>query len=246
MIEFLDHHGTAIAYEYLPGQSPTTVFLPGFKSDMRGSKAEALFAHCKTRNLAMLRFDYSGHGQSQGAFRDGTISRWLADTLYVIDHVTTGPLLLAGSSMGGWLALLAALARPQRARALLLIAPAPDFTQWGIEANLDADEAIQLAAKGFITRASDYGPEPYIITQALIEDGNRHLLLGGPIGFAGPVRIVQGQQDDDVPWQTALTLQSRIVSQNVALHLVKDGDHRLSRDQDIAWLCHNLDELVSG
>ncbi len=245
MINFIDHNGTHLAYEKISGQNPTIIFLPGFKSDMQGSKADALMAHCKIRNLAMLRFDYSGHGRSQGLFDDGTISGWLADTLYMIDHVVTGPLLLVGSSMGGWLALLAALARPQRVQALLLIAPAPDFTQWGIEAKLSTAEIEQLATQGFITQASDYGPEPYTITHALVTDGNHHLLLGKTVEFAGPVRIVQGQKDADVPWQTALVLQNNIASQDVALRLVKDGDHRLSRPQDIAWLCHSLDELVS-
>lgn len=255
MTQFLDHDGTALAYERLPGQNPTVVFLPGFKSDMLGSKAEAVLAHCQTKRQAqgqgqahgqaVLRFDYSGHGQSQGRFEDGTIGRWLTDTLRVLDALTTGPLVLVGSSMGGWLALLAALARPTRVQALLLIAPAPDFTAWGIEAHLTAADRKMLNEQGMIIQPSEYGPKPYCITKALIEDGRLHLLLGRPIEFAGPVRILQGQQDSDVPWQTAITLMQQLRSPDVRVQLIKDGDHRLSRPQDIALLCQTLDELIA-
>jgi pimeloyl-ACP methyl ester carboxylesterase len=235
--------GISLAYVHSPGTGPTLVFLPGFKSDMAGSKALALEAHAKAQGWPMLRLDYSGHGQSGGRFEDGTISRWRDDVLWLIDALTQGPLLLIGSSMGGWLALLVALARPDRIAALTLIAPAPDFSHWGIEANLsDADRAA-LARDGFVVQPSDYGPEGYVITAQLLEDGRQNRLMERPIELHCPVRIIHGQQDQDVPWQLSLDLLDKLAATDVQLNLIKDGDHRLSRPQDIALLTRIVDDL---
>ena len=243
--KYLAHNGISLAYETLAGTSPTVMFLPGFKSDMQGSKALALRAHCQTIGQAMLKFDYSGHGQSGGAFTAGTISTWLSDTLKALDDLTTGPVILVGSSMGGWLAVLTALARPERIHALLLIAPAPDFTHWGIEAGLTDTQRRALATQGYFEEPSEYGPDPYVITRALIDDGKQHLLLEAPIDFTGPVRIIHGLADPDVPSSVSVRLMARLSSLDVRLQMIKDGDHRLSRQQDIGLLCSTLDELTS-
>ena len=236
--------GLTLAVEAQAGAMPTLMFLPGFRSDMSGSKAQALARHAATRGQGMLRFDYSGHGQSGGRFEDGTIGRWRDDALAVIDQRSQGPLLLVGSSMGGWIALLAALARSQRVAGLVLIAPAPDFTGWGLEAPLTAAEQQQLSDTSAISRASDYDPEPTIITRKLIEEGREHSLLHAPVRLSIPVRILHGQQDPDVPWQRSVQLVERLQSADVQLLLVKDGDHRLSRPQDIALLLGLVDGLL--
>jgi pimeloyl-ACP methyl ester carboxylesterase len=238
--------GICLAYAHTPGTGPTCVFLPGFKSDMMGSKALALEAHARAQGWAMLRLDYSGHGQSGGRFEDGTISRWRDDVLCLVDQIVQGPLLLIGSSMGGWLALLVALARPERVVALTLIAPAPDFTSWGMEASLTNADRAALARDGFFIQPSDYGPEGYHITAHLLEDGRQNRLMGGAIHLSCPVRLLHGQLDADVPWQLSLDLQDKVVSSNMQLTFVKDGDHRLSRPQDIALLTRIVDELHTG
>jgi pimeloyl-ACP methyl ester carboxylesterase len=235
--------GNSLAYVHTPGAGPTCVFLPGFKSDMMGSKALALEAHAQALGRAMLRLDYSGHGQSGGRFEDGTISRWRNDVLCLVDNIVQGPLLLIGSSMGGWLALLVALARPERVAALTLIAPAPDFTDWGMEASMTDDDRAALTRDGFFVQPSDYGPEGYQITARLLEDGRQNRLMGGAIHLNCPVRLLHGQQDVDVPWQLSLDLHSKVMSVDMQLTLVKNGDHRLSRPQDIALLTRIVDEL---
>ncbi len=232
-----------LAYDLTTGHGPTLVFLPGLKSDMSGAKALALAVHAQAKGTAMLRLDYSGHGLSGGRFEDGTISRWRDDVLALIDGVTSGPLLLAGSSMGGWLALLVALARPNRIAALVLIAPAPDFTDWSIEARLTDAQRAALARDGFFVQPSDYGPQGTILTAKLLQDGAQHRLMDGAIPITCPVRILQGQQDPDVPWPRALDLAQMLCSTDVQLTLIKDGDHRLSRPQDIAQLTRTVDEL---
>ena len=221
------------------------MWLPGFKSEMVSLKATALADFARQQGVSMARFDYSGHGRSGGAFADGTISDWLADTLAVIDAATDGPLVLVGSSMGGWLALLAARARSARVRALVLIAPAPDFTErlmWP-ELTEAARQAIMTA--GHWDRPSAYGDAPTPITRALIEDGRRHLLLDAPIPFAGPVRILHGQADPDVPWRLSLELAERLTSDDVRVTFVKDGDHRLSTPRDIALLEATVEALCA-
>jgi pimeloyl-ACP methyl ester carboxylesterase len=235
--------GISLAYAHTLGTGPTLVFLPGFKSDMAGSKALALEAHAKAQGWPMLRLDYSGHGQSGGRFEDGTISRWRDDVLCLIDAVIQGPLLLIGSSMGGWLALLVALARPDRIAALTLIAPAPDFTHWGMEASFSAADRTALARDGFVLQPSDYGPEGYSITARLLEDGRQNMLMDNAITLHCPVRILHGQQDRDVPWRLSLDLLDKLAATNIQLMLIKDGDHRLSRPQDIALLIRIVDEL---
>jgi pimeloyl-ACP methyl ester carboxylesterase len=231
--------GIALAWARQEGDGPAVVFLPGFASDMRGGKATALAAACAAAGRAMVRFDYSGHGGSGGAFTDGTIGIWLADALVVIDRLTAGPLVLAGSSMGGWIALLAALARPGRVAGLVGIAAAPDFTETLMWDAMAPPERAALLRDGFLDIPSQYGP-PTRVTRALIEEGRRHLLLGAPIPLTCPVRLLHGQRDPDVPWETALRLADRLSGGDVRVTLLKDGDHRLSRPADLALLCRTI------
>ncbi|MCH8683920.1 alpha/beta fold hydrolase [Pedomonas mirosovicensis] len=237
--------GVRLAYARLEGKGPTVVFLHGFMSDMEGGKALALEEHCRKAGQAFLRFDCSGHGKSEGAFTDGTISRWRDDVLVLLDQRTEGPLLLVGSSMGGWLALLAALARPERVKGLVLLAAAPDFTDWGLYADFTPEQREALSRDGQVAIPSEYGPDPYIYTKALIDDGANNRLLRGPIAFTGPVRLLHGQQDPDVPWTLALEIAEKLTTQSVRLHLVKDGDHRLSRPEDLDLLCSVVGELTA-
>ena len=232
---FTSPQGRKIAYRKTHGQEPSFVWLSGFNSDMQGSKVLALEAWAKTRGHGFAAFDYSGHGESEGAFEEGTISRWREDTLSVLDHLTEGPLILVGSSMGGWLALLAALARPERCKALVLIAPAPDFTEKLMWPGFAPEVQQEILETGVHMRPSEYGA-PYPITRALIEDGRNWQLLDNPIPFSGPVRILQGMQDPDVPWRHAQKLIEALQSQDVIFSLIKNGDHRLSTDPDIARL----------
>jgi pimeloyl-ACP methyl ester carboxylesterase len=226
-----------IAVRRREGQGPAIVFLPGYASDMAGSKALALDDWAIRTGRAFVRFDYGGCGESAGAFENFTLEDWRDDALAVIDSVTV-PVVLVGSSMGGWLMLLAALARPERLAALVGIAAAPDFTDWGFD---DAQKAL-LAADGRIEEPSPYGA-PMITTLGFWEAGQRNLLLGGEIALDMPVRLLQGQRDADVPWQTALTLAERLRSADVQVTLVKDGDHRLSRPQDIDLLIATIESL---
>ena len=225
-------------------KGPGIVFLGGFRSDMTGTKASTLDEFCHGRGFSFLRFDYSGHGASSGDFRDGTISRWFADALTALDRLTEGPQILVGSSMGGWIMLLVALARPERIKGLVGLAPAPDFTEALIWWNLSDDERTRLLENGRLEQPSEYSPEPTVITKALIEDGRKHLLLNGPIAIDAPVRLLHGLADPDVPHQISVRLQQRLSAKDVVLSLVKDGDHRLSRPQDLARLCAAVEELV--
>jgi pimeloyl-ACP methyl ester carboxylesterase len=228
---------------------PGLVWLTGFKSDMASTKALALDEHCAQSGRALLRFDYSGHGASGGRFEDGTISAWLEDTLAVIRDATEGPRILVGSSMGGYLALLAARALAQAGEAsrlagMALIAPAVDFTEALIWANAPEEARRAIVEHGAWARTSLYSAEPYPITRSLIEDGRRHLLLGGTIRTHCAVRVLQGMRDEDVPYRHALTLVEHIAGDPVTLTLVKDGDHRLSRAQDIALLISAIESLA--
>ncbi len=231
--------GISLAWMRQPGIGPTLVFLPGFASDMSGSKAEALAAMCARHGRAMLRFDYSGHGASDGAFIDGTIGRWTADALCAVDCLTEGDLLLIGSSMGGWIALLAALARPARVIGLVGIAAAPDFTEELMWAAMAPPERAALLRDGVLMAPSEYGA-PTAITRTLIEEGRGHLLLAAPIALRCPVRLLHGQRDPDVPWETAMRLAARLETADVQVTLIKDGDHRLSRPQDLALLTRTV------
>jgi pimeloyl-ACP methyl ester carboxylesterase len=242
---FTSPEGRRLAYRRTrpAAGSPTFVWLCGFKSDMSGGKAQAVAAWAQANGHGALLFDYSGHGQSDGRFEDGTISAWREDALAVIDALTEGPLVLVGSSMGGWMALLAALARPERVKGLVLIAPAPDFTEKLMWPEFTPEQQDEILQEGFTLRPSDYG-EPYPITRALIEDGRRWSILDGDIAFEGPVRILQGMEDPDVPWGHALALASALTTPDLVLTLVKDGDHRLSRDEDIARLLAVCGEMA--
>jgi pimeloyl-ACP methyl ester carboxylesterase len=235
--------GVELAWARLDGRSPTVVFLPGFRSDMTGDKATAMAAFCAERNQAMIRFDYSGHGSSGGDFQDGTIGRWAEDALAVIDRLSEGKLILVGSSMGGWIALLAARARPGRVAALIGIAAAPDFTEALMWEAMTFEERANLMRDGVLHVPSQYG-EPYPITRALIEDGRTHVLLDGPIAIDCPVRLLHGLRDADVPWEMALRIAEQVTSHDVEVALVKDGHHRLSRPHDLALLCRTLGPLL--
>jgi pimeloyl-ACP methyl ester carboxylesterase len=235
--------GGNLAWIRAAGRAPTVVFLPGYRSDMAGEKATMLAAFCAARGQAMLRFDYSGHGASDGSFEDGTIGAWAADALAAIDALTEGPLVLVGSSMGGWIALLTALARPSRIAGLVGIAAAPDFTETLMWAAMAPAERAALLRDGVLRVPSQYG-EPYAITRALLEDGRNHLLLSGPIAIDCPVRLLHGQRDPDVPWDTALRIAELVTGEDVRITLVKDGDHRLSRPHDLALLRDTLAALL--
>lgn len=235
--------GTALAWARLPGRAPTLVFLPGLRSDMQGTKAQLTASLCAEQGHACLRLDYSGHGASGGRFEDGTIGRWADDALLLLDRLTAGPVVLAGSSMGGWIALLLARARPARIAGLLGIAPAPDFTERLMWASMMPQEREALLRDGVLRVPSEYG-EPLPITRALIEDGREHLVLDGDIPVACPVRLLHGQADPDVPWELSLALAARLASRDVRLTLVKDGDHRLSRPADLALLRAALLDLL--
>ena len=235
--------GVALAWVRTPGRGPTAVFLPGYRSDMTGTKAVLTEAFCAEHGMGCLRLDYSGHGASGGAFTDGTIGRWTDDALLLIDHLTEGPLVLVGSSMGGWIALLAALARPKRIAGLIGIAAAPDFTEELMWQAMMPEERARLERDGVLHVPSQYG-DPTPVTAALIADGRTRLLLDRPIPLRCPVRLLHGQQDPDVPWQTALRLAERLESGDVQATLVKDGDHRLSRPSDLALLRRALGGLL--
>ena len=230
---------------------PGLFWLSGFKSDMKGTKAVALDAWAEAQGRACLRFDYSGHGESGGEFTQGTIGRWLEESLAVYLQFAKGPQVVIGSSMGGWLAmLLARELRKQKAAApiagMVLIAPAVDFTEELMWKQFSDTIKREIADKGVWLRPSDYAEGPYPITRALIEDGRKHLMLGGLIETGCPVHILQGVQDPDVPWRHAVELVSRFARDDVVLTLIKDGDHRLSRPQDIERLIRTIEELAGA
>jgi len=244
--QFLERGSHRLAYEHIVGRTPGVLFCGGFMSDMTGSKATALAIHCRQQGRAFVRFDYSGHGASGGRFADGCIGDWLGDALAVLDELAAGPQVVVGSSMGGWIALLLALARPQRVRALALLAPAPDFTQAIWDDELSPAERERMGRDGHIERPSEYSQQPYLITRRLIEDGRRHLLLDGPIDIRCPVRILHGMRDSDVPWRRSITLVERLQGDDVALTLLKNGDHRLSNPDDLLRLTGTVDALCEG
>jgi pimeloyl-ACP methyl ester carboxylesterase len=235
--------GATIAYHRLPGTAPGIVFLGGFRSDMTGTKALFLDDYCRRRSRTCVRFDYFGHGQSSGDFADGTIGRWRDDAVAVIDSLTEGPQILVGSSMGGWIMVLAALARPERIHALVGIAAAPDFTTDLLPGRLTEAQQRELHDKGRVVLPSAYDPAGYLYTRALVEDGNRNLVLRGDILLTCPVRLLHGLADESVPWSQSLRLAERLSSVDVTLTLIKDGDHRLSTEDDLARLARVLDAL---
>lgn len=236
--------GNYLAYARTPGKSPTVVFLGGFRSDMTGTKAVALEAWAEKRGQAFLRFDYLGHGQSSGRFEEGTIGRWKDDSLAAIDALTEGKLVLVGSSMGGWLSLLTAQARPERLAGLVLIAAAPDFTERMLLGGLSAEDRAALQRDGRLERPSQYSPEPSVFTWKLIEEGRNHLLLDKPLKLPCPVRLLHGQSDPDVPWEYSLQIARHLDAPEVISTFVKGGDHRLSTPADIARLIATVEELL--
>ena len=232
--------GATIAYHRRRGSGPGVVFLGGFMSDMTGTKARALDAFCAARGQAYLRFDYFGHGASSGDFAEATVGRWTGDALAMIDAATEGPQILVGSSIGGWLMLLAALARPERVAALIGIAAAPDATalMW---ASFPSEIRERIRRDGWARLPSAYSADGYLFTRKLIEDGRKHLLMGRAIPLACPVRLLHGMKDPDVPWQTSLALAQKLDSADVQVILVKDGDHRLSTERDLALLTRTIE-----
>ncbi len=235
--------GTPLAFRRLAGSGPGVVFLGGFHSDMTGTKAQFLAEWCADRARAFLRLDYSGHGASGGRFDEGSIGRWAADAEAALLGLTEGPQILVGSSMGGWIALLLALRHPARVQALVGIAPAPDFTEDLMWAQMADTVRQAIMTEGQWLRPSAYG-EAYPITRALIEDGRRHLLLRTPIALDIPVRLLHGQADADVPWQHSLRIAEQITGQDVQVTLVKGGDHRLSDPAELLLLGRTLEALL--
>lgn len=245
---FLDVDGTNIAVRQIAGAAPGIVWLGGYKSDMLGTKAETLSQWAEEQGRTFLRHDYSGHGESGGAFADGTISKWLAESLAVFRHYTKGKQILVGSSMGAWIALRMVQelrkAGENRIAGLVLLAPAPDFTAELVEPVLTKAQKRALKEKGFFEEPSDYSAEPYIYTRALIEDGRANLVMTGPIDTHCPVHILQGLADPDVPSSHALKLVSLLPADDVTLSLIPGGDHRLSRPQDLDMLVRAVDAMA--
>lgn len=248
--EMLDVDSVPIAVRRRRGRAPGLVWLGGYRSDMLGTKAEQLDLWAAESGHACVRHDYSGHGESGGAFRDGTISRWLAESLAVFRQFTDGPQILVGSSMGAWIALrmvqeLNRGSADDRVAGLVLIAPAPDFTVELMEPHLTDRHRRDLEQKGYFEEPSEYGPEPDLYTRALFEDGARNRVLTGLIETHCPVTVLQGMQDPDVPYAHALKLVDHLPAEDVTLTLIRDGDHRLSRPQDIALLRRAVADLAT-
>jgi len=242
----LEVQGAKVAWRRVLGCGPTVVWLGGFRSEMSGTKAQALADWATAVDRDFLRFDYFGHGISGGNFEAGTITRWRLDALAVIDQLTEGPLVLVGSSMGGWLACLTTLARPARVKGLALIAPAADFTDRLLAPSLPPEGLEVIERDGVWNRPSAYDPQGYPITRLLLEDGARWSILPGPVSITAPARILQGGDDPDVPWRHALDLALALESEDVVFSLIRDGDHRLSRPADIARLIGAIEELAGS
>lgn len=236
--------GVTLAYHRSPGARPGVIFLGGFTSDMTGVKATTLERWCRGRGQAFVRFDYSGHGASSGRFADGTIGRWAEEAIAVLDHLTEGPQILVGSSMGAWMILLAALARPERIAGLLGLACAADFTRYLLWDRLDDHLRERLRRERVISLPSSYG-EPYIIAMNLIEEAEKHWLLDRPeLPIHGPVRLIHGMGDLDVPWRISVEVAAKLASPDVRVLLVKDGEHTLSREKDLVLLTRTLGDLL--
>jgi len=236
--------GATLAYHAISGHSPTVVFLGGFRSDMTGTKALALDAHCKATGQSFLRFDYEGHGQSSGAFDEGTIGLWISNAISILTQCTQGPLILIGSSMGGWIMLHAALALKSRITGLIGIAAAPEFPVRLIWEQLTPEQRTQLATQGSLALPCDYGSEPYVIHHRFIEESRNHHLLDQPIALDCPVHLLHGMADRDVPWQFSTKLSQALTSQELEITLLKSGDHRLSSPEQIACLLRILDRMI--
>ena len=237
--------GARVAYVRTAGSGPGVVFLGGFMSDMTGTKATALEAWARDRDRAFVRFDYRGHGDATGAFEDGTIGTWLADALAVLDGATEGPQILVGSSMGGWIALLVARARPERIAGVLGIAAAPDFTRRMWREEFGDTERAAVERDGRVTVPSEYSEDGYVITRDLLEEAEQHMLLDGPIPVRCPVRLLHGMRDEAVPWETSLRIAEQLEADDVETILVRGGDHRLSESADLDRLMRTLEELLT-
>ena len=230
-----------LAYRLSDGAEPTLVFLPGYASDMTGSKAVALEGWARANGRRFVRFDYGGCGASEGVFEEQTLADWRDDVLAILDQVVKGPAVLVGSSMGGWLMLLAAKARPGQVVGLVGVAPAPDFTDWGFS----TDEKMTLLSEGRLERANRYGASPTVYTRAFWSSGEANRLMFGEIAIDCPVRLLQGQRDPDVPWHRTARLAELLRSADVQTWLVKDGDHRLSREADLALLIRAVEDVIA-
>jgi pimeloyl-ACP methyl ester carboxylesterase len=235
--------GNFVAYAKTSGREPTVVFLGGLRSDMTGTKAVALEAWARKSGCGYLRFDYFGHGQSSGRFEEGTIGRWRDDSLAAIDSLTSGKLILVGSSMGGWLSLLVGRLRPERLAGMVLIAAAPDFTERMLLKDLSSAQRAVLEREGRLEIPSQYSPEPSVFTWKLIEEGRNHLVLDTPLTWPCPGRLLHGQRDPDVPWEYSLQIARHLEAPEVITTLVKHGDHRLSTPADITRLIATVEEL---
>lgn len=245
MTQFLDTpQGRRIAYQRLEGQGPGVVFLGGFRSDMSGTKAVYLEEWARAAGRAFLRFDYSGHGSSSGAFEEGSIGDWFADAAAVLSELTEGPQILVGSSMGGWIGLLLSRAMPERVAGLVTIAAAPDFTEQGFWAGFDQDRRDTLMRDGRIEIPSDYSDAPDVITRRLIEDGRDHLIMQGALSLPFPVRMLQGSADADVPPDWALRLFDHATGDDIRLTLVKGADHRFSNPECLEMIAAAIDEIA--
>ena len=239
-LRHFDFRDTRIAYRLRAGDSPTLMFLPGYASDMEGTKALALDAFVAERGLAMLRFDYSGTGASGGEFEHGTLDRWLGEALHLMDEWTDGPVVVVGSSMGGWIGLLAARERPERVAAFVGIAAAPDFTEWGYS----AEEKAELSRAGRLEQPNPYAPEPHVTHRGLWESGQDFLLLSSTITVDCPVRLIHGEVDEEVPVEVALTTMRQLRSPDVQLTIVKGGGHRLSEPHEIRAILSTVAGLL--
>lgn len=244
-MEFLTHEGRRLAYDRIQGDGPGIVFLGGFRSDMTGTKAAFLAERARAEGRAFLRFDYAGHGASEGDFLTLGIGDWLSDATAMLDGLTRGPQVLVGSSMGGWIALLLARARPDRVKALVGIAAAPDFTADAMEAAMTPAQAADLARQGFYLEPSDYDPAGYQISRALLDQGRAHLVLRTPLDLPFPVRLLQGSADTDVPPAVAARLFDHLRGPDVRLTLVKDADHRFSSDACLDLIAATLAEVLA-
>lgn len=250
MTEYLDTaSGRRIAFRSTPGAGtgagPGVVFLGGFKSDMTGTKALYLEDWARRSGRAFLRFDYSGHGDSSGAFEDGCIGDWAEDARAVIEARTEGPQVLVGSSMGGWISLLLARAMPQRVSGLVTIAAAPDFTERGFWAGFSADQRDTITRTGRLELPSDYSDDPYVITRTLIEDGRNQLVMTQPLSLPFPVRMLQGTADEDVPMQWALDLLGHATGEDIRLTLVKGADHRFSTPECLSLITQSIEDVLA-
>ena len=243
-LKFLDRDGTSLAYRYSSGSNLTVVYTGGFHSNMNGEKASSVFMHAREQGFSALCLDYSGHGSSEGVFEEGNISIWLADTLHLVTELTEGPLVLVGSSMGGWIAQLTALRFTERVKGLVTIAAATDMTEKFIWSKCDDEYRQKLINDGYFEWDSPYDEDPYIITMQLIDDGRQHLLLGNEIQINCPVRLLHGTEDGDIDWQNSLATMGKMTSNDVHLKLIKGAGHRLSEPENIQEILKALDEVV--